>query len=416
MKRIRLLSVLLTASLVLTVSAFRVGGINNGDRLENTTVRVIYSNSANLQSMNFHVALGAGFFKDEGLDIERVIPSGLGGSGGGAGAGSGGGGGGGGDGGGAGAGAGGGGDGAGSGAGGGGGGTGSGDGGTGSGATSPKSKGSGKWKGYSVIESLMQGQADVAALPAPMYLVLIERQEPVLIFARLFRNEQINVAIRESVLKERNLSPTDPLAKRVEGLRGLRVGVAPGPLSRLLALLESQGLSFDDIELVIVPGGQQNQAFADGKVDVLFAHSPYLEIALVRQGAIMLIDLSGGEIPELDRQNHSLVTTRRFARDQPEVVAAMTRAIYRAQQMIHADLEGTINALFNSGIEGLDLPLVKTIVSIYEPAMPLTPEVSVAGIEASLRFFPAHRPKVDLSGIDLEDYIAPEFAKQAIGH
>ena len=362
-------------------------------------MRVVLPNNTNLQFMNFYVALGAGYFRDEGLDIDLVIPSvggedGSGGSGtggGGGGTGSGGGGTGSGDG----------------GTGSGGGGTGSGDGGTDSGATSP---------GDLAAEFLVQGQADVAVLPAPQYLVLIERQEPVLVFARLFQNEQINVAIRESVLEERNLSPTDPLAERVEGLRGLRVGVALGPPPRLLALLASQGMSEDDIGMVIVPGGQQNQAFAEGRVDVLFAHSPYLETALVRQGAVMLIDLSEGELPELDRQNHSLVATRRFARNQPEVVAAMTRAIHRAQQMIHADLEGAVNALFNSGVEGLELPLVETIVSIYEPAMPLTPEVSVAGIENSLRFNSAQRAKPDLSGIDLEDFIAPEFAEQAIGH
>jgi ABC-type nitrate/sulfonate/bicarbonate transport system substrate-binding protein len=248
-----------------------------------------------------------------------------------------------------------------------------------------------------------------------MYLVLIERQEPILLFAKLFQNDQINVAVRRSVLEERNLSPTDPLAERVEGLRGLRVGVAPGPPPRLFDLLATQGMGPDDIEMVILPGAQQNQAFADGEVDVLYAHTPYLETALVRQGAVMLIHQSGGEVPALDRQNHSLVTTRRFARDQPDVIAAMTRAIYRAQQMIHDDLEGTIDALFASGMEGLELSLLEAIVPIYEPAMPFTPEVSVAGIENTLRLNSAHRQKPDLSGIDLEDYLAPEFAEQAVG-
>ena len=47
-----------------------------------TSVRVFLVNDHSLQRMNFWVALGAGLFEDEGLDVQVVLPSTEGGGGG----------------------------------------------------------------------------------------------------------------------------------------------------------------------------------------------------------------------------------------------------------------------------------------------------------------------------------------------
>ena len=46
--------------------------------------------------------------------------------------------------------------------------------------------------------------------------------------------------------------------------------------------------------------------------------------------------------------------------------------------------------------------------------MPLTPEVSAAAVLRALELFPDHRSAPDLTGIDVADYLAPEFAAQAV--
>ena len=263
---------------------------------------------------------------------------------------------------------------------------------------------------------LLEGKGEVAVLPPPQYIDLIAEREPILVVANLLQNDPINVVIRGSVLEERNLSPSDPLDEKVKGLQGLRVGVAPGPVARLRVLLESQGLSEEDIEIVRLPGPDQNQAFADSLVDVLYAHTPYMETVLVEQGAVLLIDQSGGEVPELaNRQIHSLVTTQSFADAQPQLLVAMIRAIHHAQQLIHTDLDGTARSLFSSGVDGLEQPLLDTLLPIYEPAIPEIPGVTIEGIEIAHRLFPASHTAPDLSGIDLGDFVAPQFSKQAVG-
>lgn len=263
---------------------------------------------------------------------------------------------------------------------------------------------------------LLQGRAEIGVLPPPMYLPLIAEEEPILVFANLLQNDSINLIVRKEVTEERQLSPDAPLAEKLNAMQGLRVGVAPGPPVRLRLLFKSVGLDADkDVEMVIIHGASQNDAFSNGTIDALYAHTPYLEEALVGQEAVLIVNQSAGEVPELtNRQMHSLVTTQSYASANPEVLVALTRALHRAQQLVHTDQLATAGAILNSGIQRLEPERLKTIIAIYEPAIPPTPEVSVDGALKALELFPDHQTPPDLSGIDLTIYVDPQFAQQAV--
>ena len=253
-------------------------------------------------------------------------------------------------------------------------------------------------------------------LPRTKYLDLIGQEQPVVVFANLLRNDPINLVVRKEVVEERGISADMPLAQRLEAMRGLKVGVAPGPPTRLRILFESVGMDADtDIEIVITHGPEQNQAFEEGQFDAIYAHTPFLETALVDQGAVIIVNQAAGEIPELrDTLHHALVTTRDYADANPEVVLALTRAVYRAQQLMHADGEATVQAIRASGVE-LQAPQgLELIVALYEPAIPDTPEVSADLVRTELALYPAHKPAPDFSGIDVSDRVATQFAEQAI--
>ena len=169
-----------------------------------------------------------------------------------------------------------------------------------------------------------------------------------------------------------------------------------------------------DIEMVIGDPHEQNNIFGDGSVDALYSHTPYLETALVQQGAVILVNQSAGEVPGLnDRQSHSLVATRTFISERRDDIVALTRAIHRAQQLIHNDEDAVVQALLDSGIPGLERSLVETIVHIYAPAIPDSPAVSVEGMARAVELFPAHRPPPILTGIDFADYVALGIAQDA---
>jgi len=312
-------------------------------------VRVLAPNDNNLQWLNFWVAQGAHYFADEDLQVQ-VTPGG------------------------------------------------SGD----------------EEGGRRVTEALIDGSADVVIQPRPLFLLAVGEQQPVVAFANLLRNDPINLVVQGDIAAARGLSAQSPLPDRLKALRGLKVGVAPGPIPRLRVLATAAGLDpATDITIMTVPGQVQNQFFAERTVDALYAHTPYLETALTQQGAVLVVNQSYGEIPKLaDRQIHMLVTTQQFRDAQPDVLLRMTRAIYRAQRLIHADRQATLDAIRASGVRLRAPDALGVIVELYEPAVPLTPAVSVEGALAELAFFPGRRVPPDLSGVDMTPYVDNAFAAQ----
>jgi NitT/TauT family transport system substrate-binding protein len=296
--------------------------------------------------MNFWIALGAGYFADEGLEVYPISP--------------------------------------------------------------PQPDRSGRF--------LMMGRGDVAVLPGPQMIDLVAAEEPVAIFANLLSNDPINLVVRKDVAERLNISPTASVKDKLESLKGLKIAVAAGPVTTLRLLFESVGLNADEhVEVVVRGGGVQNRTLGDGDVDAIYAHSPYLETALVNQGAVQLIDQAAGEVPELaGRQIHVMLATRAYVDQNSEKVEKLVRAIYRAQQLVRTDLDQAVAALADSGVQGVDPELIGRIVEIYAPALPLTPAVSGEGILRQLRAYPAHREKPDLAGIDVSLYVAPQFAEKVL--
>jgi len=263
---------------------------------------------------------------------------------------------------------------------------------------------------------LLEGKADVALLPPPMFLGRIAEEKPILLFASLLANEPINLVLRKQIADARKVPLGASLSERLQAIKGLRIGVAGEPPPRLRALFSSVGMDADrDVEIVIVDGPGQVQAFADQKVDGLFAHTPYLETALVNYQAVLVADTSGGEVADLaDGQIHALVTTRENAKSKRELVSAVSRAIYSAQKRIHSDPKATVDAIIASGATTANRSLVEAIVAIYSSAVPQTPKISLTGMERDATLYPAHPVAPDFKRVKASDYVAPQFAEEAI--
>ena len=54
-----------------------------------------------------------------------------------------------------------------------------------------------------------------------------------------------------------------------------------------------------------------------------------------------------------------------------------------------------------------------TLVGLYEPAIPKTPEVHAEDLAPALALFPAGQPKPSLAGIPLAEHVASDIAKEA---
>jgi ABC-type nitrate/sulfonate/bicarbonate transport system substrate-binding protein len=255
---------------------------------------------------------------------------------------------------------------------------------------------------------------DVFVLPPPTYIALIASGEPIVLVANLLQNDPINLVVRPEVWEARKLRTDVPVAERLFALRGARIGVAPGPPPRLRALFASVGMNADtDVELVIIHGKDQNEAFANRSVDAHYCHTPYLEKALVDQDARLLVNQSGGEAPVLaTRQIHALAVTERFIQQGEGRVFALVRAVQRAQDLVHNDRAATVAALSHA-LPHFDRRHLERIAAIYEPAVPASPAVSTEAIAPALALFPASRSAPDLTNVDLRAHVAPRYAERA---
>lgn len=261
---------------------------------------------------------------------------------------------------------------------------------------------------------LMQGRVDVALLQPPVYLGLIAEQHPFVLFANLLANDPINLIVRADVAAKLALNPRSPLVDRLKAIKGLRIGVAPEPPRRLRVLFAHAGLNADqDVQIVIRRADDQIDALTSGIVDALYIHSPFLEDAIVRLGAVMLINQSAGEVsPLADGQIHALGAAKSYVAAHPDVILKITRAIARAQQLLHADTPAAVAALVKAGISAPTPAHLETIVKLYERAVPRTPLVSAAAVERNATLYPARPTMPDFSKVRAADFVAPSFAEQ----
>jgi NitT/TauT family transport system substrate-binding protein len=262
---------------------------------------------------------------------------------------------------------------------------------------------------------LLQNRADIALLQPPVYLGLIAQKRPIVLFANLLANDPINLVVRPGVAARLKLDPKAPLTDRLKALKGLRIGVANEPPRRLRVLFALAGMDVDrDIQMTIVPGEDQNAAFAAGTVDALYTHTPYLEEALVGAGAVLMVNQSSGEVAPLSNgEIHTLAATRAYAEQHPNVLLAVTRAIARAETLLHTDASAAAQALLKAGIPTPSPKHLATVVGLYRAAVPTTPQVSAGKVENDATLYPARPTMPDFTQVHGADFLAPGFAEKA---
>ena len=261
-------------------------------------------------------------------------------------------------------------------------------------------------------EMLWRGNADVALLPPPMFLGMMAEDKPIRLFASLLANEPINLVVRREIAEQRKFAPSAPLREKLGRLSGLRVGLVPEVAPRLRAIYSAAGLNAaEELTFITVPGPQQVKAFADGRMDVLFAHTPYLETVLVRYGAVLAVNTSDGEVSGLaDGQIHALATTRELAAKRRDVLLRVTSAIADAEGIIHAGGQSGLDALMKYGAGRLDPQLAAATIAVYSPAVPRNPRISVEGILRDRTIYPAHPRAPDFAFLRAGDFVDNSFA------
>ncbi|SEF32192.1 ABC-type nitrate/sulfonate/bicarbonate transport system, substrate-binding protein [Amycolatopsis pretoriensis] len=176
----------------------------------------------------------------------------------------------------------------------------------------------------------------------------------------------------------------------VQALRGIRIGAAPGPDLGLRRLLAAAGVEAGQIEIGPVPategagtsfGLAAAQALAEGLIDGFWANGMGAEIAVLDGTGKVVLDARRGNGPpgtEAYTFPALAVTDETIARN-PDAVAAMTRAVVRAQQALKADPDRATDVgerLFPAREATLIAELVRRDAPFYDPR--ITAETAAA--------------------------------------
>ena len=212
-------------------------------------------------------------------------------------------------------------------------------------------------------------------------------------FAALAGQWPSDLVIRTTVAQEKGITADKPYVGRVAALKGLRIGARPGMMTNLLReILRSGGLAADTDVTIIDPGSNEGlvTALRAGQLDAFVSFFPFTEVPVAEGIAQYLIRTARGEVPTVNGFLHTaLVASPEYLAQQPQVIQAATRAIWRAQRYLHEHRAEALALLQDRWRELLyDLPrppgerVGRQLVALgFEAAYPSVPPNPAVGKE-----------------------------------
>jgi len=191
---------------------------------------------------------------------------------------------------------------------------------------------------------------------------------------------------------------TDLHAQRgdLNAVRGLRIGAAPGVDIGLRRMLVEAGIDPEQEGITIGPVQSANaagvsfgvtaaQALEEGSIDGFWANGMGAEVAVQRGVGSVVLDVRRGDGPPVagGYTFPALVTTDALIASDPGTVAAATRAIVRAQNVLRENPARATEAaarLFPPTETELIAELIRRDLPYYDPA------ISEATVESMNRF------------------------------
>ena len=241
-----------------------------------------------------------------------------------------------------------------------------------------------------VMRAVRMGRSDLAVVPPHQVANSLSSPRPLIAIGAIGGTTQLNVVIGAAAAAQRGLTADSPIEERLRGLEGLRLAHPPGPLgvNTAKAVVEAAGLDpAQDVELVPTAGADEAGALREGLIDAFVGHHPYLEDVIVDGTAIMLLHLTGGELPAIGGfPNQVLALTPGAIAGNEDVLRAVLSALQDAQQAIREDPTVATRALA-AAFPDLSPAVLEQGVSIYGPGVPETPAISEEAYQTALQIF-----------------------------
>lgn len=167
----------------------------------------------------------------------------------------------------------------------------------------------------------------------------------------------------------------DSKLQNLAELKGKKIAFQKGSSSHFLVVqaIEKAGLKFEDIQPVFLTPADARAAFERGAVDAWGIWDPYYAATEL---AIKARALTNGQ--GLTSYYSYYFSSRKFADEHPDVIAAVLEELTHADQRTRDDRAGTVK--FFSEFSGLDAPTVELLLK-RRPPSPVNPVPAAAVIE-----------------------------------
>lgn len=258
-----------------------------------------------------------------------------------------------------------------------------------------------------VMMAIRQGRVEMALLPVIQVVQSLNSPRPLVAVGQV-AGSNLNVVVAGGIAQDRALTTDSPLQDRLSGLEGLRIGHPPGPIgvNTAQAVIEAAGLDpAQDVELIPVRGEDQVSALVGGDIDAFVGHHPFLEEAIVGEGAMLLLHLTGGEVPSAGSFPLLVLSVLADGAMDEEVLTGVLAALAEAQQAIHDDPTVAMQAL-ESAFPDLSGPLLEEGLNIYLAGVPTTPVIPQEAFDIALTLF-------GVSSVPFDQAVDNSFAEAA---
>jgi ABC-type nitrate/sulfonate/bicarbonate transport system substrate-binding protein len=198
---------------------------------------------------------------------------------------------------------------------------------------------------------LVAGDVEIASTELQNVVRLQHEGKKAIYIFDLVKRMSMDFVVHNDVLARAGVKPTDPLDKKLQSLRGLRIGyTSPNSPSDVYSrfYLQKAGLvPGKDAEMVSIGSPPSLVAALKTKrIDAFQLTAPTSTVVEKEGFGTAIIRGSAGEVKELDNYPYfGVIVMESYAAQHPDVVRGFIRATRRGAAFMRSDLEGTVQAV-----------------------------------------------------------------------
>jgi NitT/TauT family transport system substrate-binding protein len=238
--------------------------------------------------------------------------------------------------------------------------------------------------------AVMGGSAEITQVGFAHTMHAVGRGGQLVGIATAFDAYPIALVLSNDAVKRLGITDTMSLDEKIKHVKGVRIGItSPGSSTdefmRTIMLVRGMDPSRDVQLQPIGIGAPMVAAMQAGSTDGFAFMSPFTNMAVSRGIGQIIADPITGDLPEYRDVPYQVITTSRatLASKRP-LLLHVVRALTRAMQFAHQDVEGSRRAV-RPFFQDTPEAEFNTAFNTYSKAVPTTPVISQAQVDNTVK-------------------------------